>query len=563
MAKLIDFSQVNAENVLSFSAIPCPMPMRSWYALIKERNGICEYFTHSSKINDKMYLAYRPLILAAKNIIPDTKQITRSVDTAEKLAQVYAACSNTSKVQAAISTAGNKEFEESNSFFVNLFRSAKNEKVTDVHICVRKTSARILFRELGEMVKKESFEPASVSGFISSMYNAGADDNSRSNPTFSSKSRCFCTLSFKELQLRIRWQTVPTSDEFDFDIVLRLIPDSIESADTTFEQLGYLPSQIDLLDTISRTPQGGTFIAGITGSGKSTTLRTMMGLAKDNGSKKIYTVEDPVEYKIYGATQIQVQRNDSSGNPYADIMKMLMRADPDIIMPGEIRDADTSKCAVDIIRSGQGLYSTVHAGSGIGIAGRLIDMGIERQVFGEPGFLSGLIYQHLLPTICPKCRVSINIFDPIDVSHLNPAKMNEAKEIDAEMRRRLLHKRMRDNMVRLKIPLEQVFVRDRRGCPSCRSGKSGMTVAAEVILPDDILCELLGKGQIREALNYYRSLRGDNDFCNPDCTGKTAFEAGLYKVSVGQIDPFDLQSLFGAKTMETLTLALPNWKSTP
>lgn len=550
--KQIDFSQVNSKNVLSFSAIPCPVSMRPWYCLMQERNGIFEYFTHPSKTSDKTYLQYRTAMLAAKNFIPDIRQVSRNVETSERIAQVYTACENVSKVQVAISEAGNKEFDTSLAFFRELFIEAKKDKVTDVHICVRKTSARILFRELGEMVPKNSCEPLSVTGFISSMYNAGADDNSRSNPSFSSKMRCLCTLSFKELQLRIRWQTVPTSDESDFDIVMRLIPDSIESADTTFEQLGYLPSQIDVLDTISRTPQGGTFIAGITGSGKSTTLRTMMGLARDGGSKKIYTVEDPVEYKIYGATQIQVQRNDASKNPYADIMKMLMRADPDIIMPGEIRDADTAQCAVDIIRSGQGLYTTVHAGSGIGIAGRLIDMGVERSVFGEPGFLSGLIYQHLLPTLCNKCKIPIDNFEEIDISNLDPAFRDDSLKINFELRRRVFHERMRNNMARLKIPLEKVFTRNHKGCPHCRAGKSGMTVAAEVILPDDHLCGLLGFGKIMEGLNYYRSLRGSNDFCNIDCTGKTAFEAGLYKVSIGVIDPFDLQSLFGAKTMETL-----------
>ena len=135
-----------------------------------------------------------------------------------------------------------------------------------------------------------------------------------------------------------------------------------------------------------------------TGSGKSTTLYTALELANDR-TKKIITVEDPVEYKIPGITQLQV--NADIGFSFANALRSILRHDPDVILVGEIRDEETARIAIQSALTGHLVFSTLHTNSAVGAVTRLVDMGIEPFLISAS--VRGLMAQRLVRKLCPAC----------------------------------------------------------------------------------------------------------------------------------------------------------------
>ncbi len=145
-------------------------------------------------------------------------------------------------------------------------------------------------------------------------------------------------------------------------------------------------------------PNGIVLVTGPTGSGKSTTLYTALELANDR-TKKIITVEDPVEYKIPGITQLQV--NADIGFTFAGALRSILRHDPDVILVGEIRDEETARIAIQSSLTGHLVFSTLHTNSAIGAVTRLVDMGIEPFLISAS--VRGLMSQRLVRKLCQQC----------------------------------------------------------------------------------------------------------------------------------------------------------------
>lgn len=179
-------------------------------------------------------------------------------------------------------------------------------------------------------------------------------------------------------------------------IVLRLLRQ--ERRPTQLKDLGMRPQQAAAFEAWAHHPNGIVLVTGPTGSGKSTTLYTALELSNDR-SKKIITVEDPVEYKIPGITQLQV--NAEIGFDFANALRSILRHDPDVILVGEIRDAETARIAIQSSLTGHLVYSTLHTNSAIGAVTRLIDMGIEPFLISAS--VRGLMAQRLVRTLCPQC----------------------------------------------------------------------------------------------------------------------------------------------------------------
>jgi len=432
------------------------------------------------------------------------------------------------KFDGSVNQDADAPIEEAKAIFREIIATAIKEKVSDVHFIVRKDSAIVLFRIWGEITKSKQYEPKSLAGVLSAVYNKMHDARSNSDASFSAIMPSYCTVSLPELAIKLRWQTVPLGYDDNFDVVCRLISKN-NGKPMSLDQLGYLPSQAQLLEMAARTPKGGIFVAGVTGSGKSKTLQSLMWIVAQDGTKKNYTVEDPIEYPMFGVSQTMVQRNESTdGNPFAKAMKTFMRADPDTIMAGEIRDTDSAQVAEDIVRSGHHLLTTIHAASAMAIIGRLAsrDIGMSRDTLAEPDFLSALVYQHLVPVLCKHCKVPFY-------------ELDETRNDE-----RLAAHLFGEN--RYALDPGSVYVRSKDGCPHCVKGVSGLTVCAEVITPgkDYEMLRAFKEARIADALMTYRSRRHAR-FDEPDCDGKLAHEVGLYKVSQGILDPRDVQSLFG------------------
>lgn len=145
-------------------------------------------------------------------------------------------------------------------------------------------------------------------------------------------------------------------------------------------------------------PNGIVLVTGPTGSGKTTTLYTALDLGND-GMKKIITVEDPVEYKLHGITQLQV--NADIGYTFASALRSILRHDPDVILIGEIRDQETAAIAVQSALTGHLVFSTLHTNSAAGAVTRLGDMGVERFLLASS--LRGIMAQRLVRRLCPHC----------------------------------------------------------------------------------------------------------------------------------------------------------------
>ena len=184
--------------------------------------------------------------------------------------------------------------------------------------------------------------------------------------------------------------------------VLRLLPEEVEIF--TLEKLGFTPDNSLKITATIKKPYGMILVTGPTGSGKTTTLYTL--LQKLNSTEtSIVTIEDPIEYAISGINQIQV--NSRTGLTFANGLRSILRQDPNTIMVGEIRDSETAGLAVNISLTGHLVFSTLHTNDAATTLPRLLDMGVEPYLIASTVNIA--IGQRLLRRLCDKCKVKSNV----------------------------------------------------------------------------------------------------------------------------------------------------------
>lgn len=245
---------------------------------------------------------------------------------------------------------------------------------------------------------------------------------------------------------------------------------------------------------------------------------------------KIYSIEDPPEYNIARITQIPVvigkDFDPTKMSPFEKPIKACMRGDPDIIMIGEVRDKITGDLTKKAVQSGHQVLTTVHATSALGIIERFQDFGLSKSVLGSPDFLTGLLYQKLLPTTCQNCCVDLQ-----DAIQYEYASDND----------KAVFERMMEIM---DITDYRVKIRNHDGCEYCNNtGISGRSVCAEVIMLDLKMIELISEGKQIELMKYWRNL-SDKNPASLNFKGKTCMEHAFQKVLTGQCCPHDLESSF-------------------
>lgn len=207
------------------------------------------------------------------------------------------------------------------------------------------------------------------------------------------------TFSYGQNEVDLRISTVPTV--FGEKVVMRLLPKS--SGAPTLLELGLRGSSLKSLESQLLRPHGIILICGPTGSGKTTTLYSI--LTKISTTKvNVLTIEDPVEYQIPGVNQVQV--NPQVGLTFASALRSFLRQDPNIIMVGEVRDTETAELAIQAALTGHQVFSTVHTNSASGAPPRLLDMGIEP--FLLTSALNGVVGQRVVRKLCPHCKVSFD-----------------------------------------------------------------------------------------------------------------------------------------------------------
>ena len=213
-------------------------------------------------------------------------------------------------------------------------------------------------------------------------------------------------IQIDDYTLDIRVSTIPTIH--GEKIVLRIL--NRQSLIQNKSDLGFSPYAIEKIDNIISKKSGILLVTGSTGSGKTTTVYSILNdLRKDN--KNIMTIEDPVEYKIKGINQIQV--NNKVGLTFELGLRSILRQDPDIIMVGEIRDIETAKTAIRAASTGHLVISTMHTNDAISSIDRLIEMKLPPYLISST--LIGVISQKLVRRVCESCRQTTNINDDINI----------------------------------------------------------------------------------------------------------------------------------------------------
>ncbi len=274
----------------------------------------------------------------------------------------------------------------------NILESAVRKKASDIHIEYDGDYMRIRFRIDGILVEHMKTSAKAYKAVISRIkIMAKLNISEKRLPQ---DGRIYLAVDNKPVDFRV--STMPTSK--DEKVVMRVLDKS--SFMVSKEKLGFSEESIKIYDNLLSKPYGLILVVGPTGSGKTTTLYSMLNQLNDI-EKNILTIEDPVEYELQGINQSQI--NYKAGLDFASALRAFLRQDPDIIMVGEIRDHDTAEIAIRASLTGHLVLSTLHANTAIGAISRLSDMGMDS--FLITSSLVGVVAQRLVRKICPHCKV--------------------------------------------------------------------------------------------------------------------------------------------------------------
>jgi type II secretory ATPase GspE/PulE/Tfp pilus assembly ATPase PilB-like protein len=285
------------------------------------------------------------------------------------------------------------------------------------------------------------------------------------------------------------------------DVVMRILA---KGETMPLESMGMSERNLRELRNILLKPYGMVLVVGPTGSGKTTTLHASLREI-NTPDRKIWTAEDPVEITQYGLRQVQVQPK--IGFDFAAAMRSFLRADPDVIMVGEMRDFETAKTGVEASLTGHLVFSTLHTNSAPETIVRLLDMGIDPLNFADS--LLGILAQRLVRTLCKKCKEA---YHP------------DSKEFDE-----IVESYGGEQFGKLNIVYDEKFTLYRpKGCDACdKTGYKGRMGIHELVIATDGIKRLIQKRETVEVLRnmamaegmttllqdgIYKSIKGFTDF---------------------------------------------------
>ncbi|MDD5603291.1 MAG: GspE/PulE family protein [Eubacteriales bacterium] len=274
-----------------------------------------------------------------------------------------------------------------------LITHAISSRASDIHIEPMENKVRIRFRIDGELYEQLNITKPAHAAIVTRIKIMGEMDIAEKRLPQDGRVRTV----FSGMNVDLRLSVLPTVT--GEKIVIRILGGRGSIPER--KQLGFTEENSALFDEILRSTNGIILVAGPTGSGKSTTLYSVLSELNKPGTN-IITVEDPVEYRLQGVNQVQV--NPKAGLTFASGLRSILRQDPDIIMIGEIRDAETAEIAVRASITGHLVLSTIHTNDSASTVTRLVDMGIEP--FLVSASLAGVVSQRLVRRICSECKTS-------------------------------------------------------------------------------------------------------------------------------------------------------------
>ncbi len=337
----------------------------------------------------------------------------------------------------------------------SILEQAVKEKASDIHIEPSDSTTQVRMRIDGSLfVTTEIPKNLHMPLLARIKILAGIDIAEKRRPQ---DGRILIKVSGEKMDIRV--STLPSV--FGEKAVLRLLAQDNEHVG--IENLGFSHEQAEKLEQIVTVPNGIILVTGPTGSGKSTTLYSLLALI-NKPEVNIITIEDPVEYTVAGVTQVQV--NEKIDVTFGSVLRSILRQDPDKLMVGEIRDQETAQLAVRVALTGHLVLSTLHTNDAAASINRLVDMGVPNFLLASS--LRAIIAQRLVRKLCDKCK--------------------KESEVTEQM------------ALEIHLPVgTKIFTPV--GCPSCRyTGYSGRTVIAELMVIDPTLREMINNARPQQEI---------------------------------------------------------------
>lgn len=398
-------------------------------------------------------------------------------------------------------------------------------------------------------------------------------------------------LTNKEHYIKGRMVNLSHNEDSNADFIIRLIDKNKNNKAKRFIEMGFSPHATSMLRRLEGISSGAILTCGVTNSGKSTSQQNMLQHERDrsNGKRKIISMEDPVEYDLELITQITINApkegtSDDNNFTFDNINKKTMRSDPDTLSYGEIRDDITTRAMIKGAMSGHLVYGTIHTDGVMQVFERLHDFGASMSDVCREGFLRLVLFQHLLPKICPHCSTAYQIGQPIpekyDELFVAQLHMKQQKKSDDKTLHRLQKEAVESNtslfrvmqrngiinsstvkelrekkfmlneagdteafrgrlekIIRMSLhDKETINIRFKgHGCENCVDGLIGICPAAEILIPDNTFLELMKSGQKTKAKLYWRTM----------LSGRTAAEDCYDRIFDGAIDPRAVEEHLG------------------
>lgn len=409
--------------------------------------------------------------------------------------------------------------------FDEIAYTAYSRGASDIHLTSTFGRAFIKFRVHGNLEHYADMSVDKMGALMASAYNTLVERGStKGGYNAADQQDGLIERSYAEGLIRFRYNHMPLAPN-GVDHTLRIIPIGVDQKRKTMETLGYSVDQCDALDRAFANRGGMILFAGTTGSGKSTTMANkLMEIAERHEGKKIRTIEEPVEYRIVGAYQTPVKRIKGDSSDFLNVMRAALRADPDILGVGEIRDIHTAELAIHAVRSGHLCVSSIHAESSLGVYDRLAGMGVPRADLSAINLVAGFVYQALVPVLCPHCKVP-------------------SREAAAEARHKKLMRRLSAVSEDWEESMDQVFFARPGGCGKCSGrGVVGRTVAAEFHRPTPGMLDAIRQQnpvRLYEANRMQAAGRPRGDM-----TGRDAMEHAVFKMFTGIVCPSHVEDNF-------------------
>lgn len=348
------------------------------------------------KISAMDEFEFKPVLVSSSSMkyllgVYDTFSPTQTkvddINISAELEEKFSKLTNLKKLQTALVTASTSELTET------IFAGAIGLNASDIHIEPTKEALRLRYRLDGVLQDITTLPEGQLDPLINRIKMLA---KLKLNITEGAQDGRFSIRTPKSTY-DIRVSILPT--QYGESAVLRLLPQ--EGHFISLDEIGFSPEVKQWVETAIREPNGLILNTGPTGSGKTTTLYAILNTINKPGSK-IITVEDPVEYRLQGITQTQV--NNEEDYTFANALRSIVRQDPDIILVGEIRDRETAEIAVDASLTGHLVLSTLHTNDASGAVPRLVELGAQPKLFSDA--LRLIIAQRLVRRLCPKCKES-------------------------------------------------------------------------------------------------------------------------------------------------------------